>query len=126
VATSEFSGFGRRFAAQLIDGIILCIIFVPLAMFTSKVVYSCIAAPIQLVYMIGFWTWKGQTPGKMAMGIRIVAADGGPIGLGRAIIRYLGFFVSAAILYLGFIMIAFDGRKQGLHDKIAGTFVVRT
>lgn len=95
-------------------------------MFTSKVVYSCIAAPIQLVYMIGFWTWKGQTPGKMAMGIRIVAADGGPIGLGRAIIRYLGFFVSAAILYLGFIMIAFDGRKQGLHDKIAGTFVVRT
>jgi uncharacterized RDD family membrane protein YckC len=95
-------------------------------MFAPKVVYYCVAYPIQLVYIIGFWTWKGQTPGKMAMGIKIVAADGGPIGLGRAIIRYLCYIVSAVILYLGFIMIAFDKRKQGLHDKIAGTFVIRT
>jgi uncharacterized RDD family membrane protein YckC len=126
VSASEFGGFWRRFAAVLIDGIILSMFTVPLSIFAPRVVYYCIATPLGLVYYIGFWTWKGQTPGKMVMGIKIIAADGGPIGLGRAIIRYLGFFVSAIILYLGFIMIAFDGRKQGLHDKIAGTFVVRT
>ena len=126
VSSSEFGGFWRRFAAHIIDGIILCIVFVPLAIFVPKVVYYCVAAPLQLIYYIGFWTWKGQTLGKMVMGIKIVAADGGPIGLGRAIIRYLSYIVSAIILYLGFIMIAFDSRKQGLHDKIAGTFVIRT
>lgn len=126
VSASEFGGFWRRFAAILIDGLILGVVLVPLNIFTSDIVYYSIASPIQLVYMIGFWTWKGQTPGKMAMGIKIAAADGGPIGLGRAIIRYLGYMVSSLLLGLGHLMIAFDGRKQGLHDKIAGTFVIRT
>jgi uncharacterized RDD family membrane protein YckC len=126
VATSEFGGFGRRLAAYLIDGIILSIIGLPIRLLAPHAYSYGVSALISLVYLIGFWSWKGQTPGKMALGVKIVDANGKPIGFGRAILRYFGYFVSAIVLLLGFIMIAFDGRKQGLHDKIAGTFVVRT
>ena len=77
-----------------------------------------------ILYFPGFWAWKGATPGKMMMGIEIVNTDGSPIGFGRAIVRYIGYFVSGIIIYIGFFMIAWDGKKQGLHDKMAGTIVI--
>jgi uncharacterized RDD family membrane protein YckC len=79
-----------------------------------------------ILYFVGFWAWRGQTPGMMLLGLRIARdADGTPPGLGRSILRYIGFFISALVLFIGFIWIAFDRRKQGWHDKIAGTVVVR-
>jgi uncharacterized RDD family membrane protein YckC len=81
---------------------------------------------VSAVYFIGFWTWRAQTPGMMLLGLRIARdADGTPPGLGRSILRYIGYFVSAIVLFIGFIWIAFDSKKQGWHDKIAGTVVVR-
>jgi uncharacterized RDD family membrane protein YckC len=78
------------------------------------------------IYFIGFWTWRAQTPGMMLLGLRIARdADGTPPGLGRSILRYIGFFISAIVLFIGFIWVAFDSKKQGWHDKIAGTVVVR-
>jgi uncharacterized RDD family membrane protein YckC len=78
-----------------------------------------------VLYTVGFWVWRGQTPGKIALRIRIVGVDGRPIGIGRAIGRYSGYIASAVFIFIGYLMIGFDRRKQGLHDKIARTYVVR-
>jgi uncharacterized RDD family membrane protein YckC len=81
---------------------------------------------ITIVYFVGFWTWRGQTPGMMLLGLRVAReVDGSLPGLARSILRYVGYFISQLPLFLGFIWIAFDSRKQGWHDKIAGTVVVR-
>ncbi|MFM9842738.1 MAG: RDD family protein [Dongiaceae bacterium] len=65
------------------------------------------------------------TPGKMVFGLRVTTVDGGPVGFGRATGRFFGKIISQIILYVGFIMVAFSSRKQGLHDMIANTLVVR-
>jgi uncharacterized RDD family membrane protein YckC len=71
------------------------------------------------------WATTGQTLGKMALGIKVIGADGAPVSWGKAILRYVGYIVSGLVLGLGFIWVAFDARRQGWHDKIAGTYVVR-
>ncbi len=76
-------------------------------------------------YYIGLWSWRGQTLGKMALGIRIVKTNGAAITLGTAVLRYIGYWVSAAALFMGFFMVAWDSKEQGLHDKIAHTYVVK-
>jgi uncharacterized RDD family membrane protein YckC len=79
-----------------------------------------------IAYFVGFWTWRGQTPGMMLLGLRVARdVDGTPPGFGRSVLRYLGYLVSWFALFIGFIWVAFDSRKQGWHDKIAGTVVVR-
>lgn len=75
-------------------------------------------------YFIFFWTFASQTPGKTLMGLRIVTKDGHPLTFGRAIRRMIGYIVSIAVIFLGFLWILVDNRRQGWHDKIAGTFVV--
>ena len=78
------------------------------------------------LYTVGFWAWRGQTPGKIALGVRVIRVDGRPIGIGRAIVRYIGYMVSTLVFLIGYLMVGFDRRKQGLHDQIARTYVVRT
>lgn len=81
---------------------------------------------IDLVYFVGFWAWRGQSPGMIPFNMRVVlAADGGKIDVVRALLRYVGLIISFVVLLLGVIWVAFDRRKQGWHDKIAGTVVVR-
>jgi len=76
--------------------------------------------------VITFWLMKQATPGKMAVSARIVdAATGNPASTGQLIGRYFGYFVSFIPLGLGILWVAFDKRKQGWHDKLAGTVVVR-
>lgn len=79
------------------------------------------------VIFVGFWIWKSATPGKMIVSAKIVDATtlGAP-STGQLIVRYVGYFVSSLLLCLGFLWIAFDARKQGWHDKIAGTVVIKT
>lgn len=120
----NYAGFWRRFAASIIDGIIWGLITgILMAIFDTA---SWLGIPISIIYVIGFWTWRGQTPGKMAMGVKIVKTDGSPIGIGRALLRYVGYWVSTIIILIGYLMIAWDSKQQGLHDKIAGTYVVNT
>jgi uncharacterized RDD family membrane protein YckC len=78
---------------------------------------------VALLYYIGFWMLAGQTLGKRIMGVRIVRTDGGRVKFGNAVVRWLGYVVSG-ILFLGFLWILFDNKRQGFHDKLAGTFVV--
>ena len=74
-----------------------------------------------------FWIYRQATPGKMAIGARIVDAyTGGQPSTKQLVIRYLGYYVSSIPLFLGLIWVAFDPRKQGWHDKLAGTVVVRS
>lgn len=80
---------------------------------------------ITIAYILGFWVWRGQTPGKMLAGIKIIRTDSSPLDWPHAILRYLGYLVSTVTLLIGFIWIAFDHKKQGLHDKIADTYVVK-
>ena len=80
---------------------------------------------IEVAYFTGFWVWRGQTPGKMLLGIKVIRTDSSPINLPYALLRYLGYIVSMVTLFVGFIWIAFDSRKQGIHDKIADTYVVK-
>jgi uncharacterized RDD family membrane protein YckC len=69
------------------------------------------------------WTIAGRTPGQALFGLRVVRIDGTPVRLGRAFVRSLGYLLSS-ILLLGFLWILVDHRRQGWHDKLAGTRVV--
>ena len=69
---------------------------------------------------------RGKTPGRNIVGLEIVDAAGEEMSFGRGILREIvGKFISGIFFYLGYIWVAFDERKQGWHDKIAGTYVVR-
>ena len=77
--------------------------------------------------VIGFWRACGATPGKIALALRIVdAKSGGPPKTLQLIVRFIAYAVSALPLYLGFLWAAVDRRKQGWHDKIAGTIVINS
>jgi uncharacterized RDD family membrane protein YckC len=88
------------------------------------IVTILVSAGLGVAYPIGFWVLLGQTPGKVIMGLRVVRLDGRRLTLGSAMLRYLGYWVSAAPLFLGFAWILVDDRRQAWHDKIAGTCVV--
>ena len=69
---------------------------------------------------------KGQTLGKMALGIRVIDAKGDVPSIGRAALREIvGKFVSAIVILLGYLWVGWDPRKRGWHDHIAGTYAVR-
>ena len=81
---------------------------------------------IGVLYHSLLWWRFGATVGQLALGIQIRReTDGSRIGLGRAVVRYIGYILSGWILFFGFIWVAIDARKQGWHDKIAGTVAVR-
>jgi hypothetical protein len=77
-----------------------------------------------LVYYIVAWSRSGQTIAKTTLGIKVVGPDGQPPSGGQAVLRYVGYLVSAVVVSLGFIWILFDSKRQGWHDKIAKTYVV--
>ena len=81
---------------------------------------------LSLAYYVIFTGSCGQTLGKMALRIKVIRKDGGDLGYGGAALREtIGKFVSGIILGIGYLMVAFDERKQGLHDKIAGSYVIK-
>ena len=76
--------------------------------------------------IVAFWRYCGATPGKLAVGIKVVDAEtGNAPSTGRLVVRLLCYLLSALPLYLGFFWVAVDRRKQGWHDKIAGTVVIQ-
>jgi uncharacterized RDD family membrane protein YckC len=122
----EYAGFWVRLGAGVIDLIILG--------FMGGVILFGSGSPglfliggfvVSVAYFVGFWTWRGQTPGKMALGIKVIRTDSSPVKWRGALYRFLGYIVSVLTLFIGFIWVAFDGRKQGIHDKIADTYVVK-
>jgi len=81
---------------------------------------------VGIAYYVVFTGHGGQTPGKMAVRVKVIRRDGRPISYGRAFFREVpGKFISAVILGIGYLMVAFDDQKQGLHDRIADTYVIK-
>ena len=81
---------------------------------------------VGLTYAVFFTGYNGQTPGKMVLRIQVIRTDGSAMTYGRAFLReVIGKFASGIILGIGYLMVGFDRQKQGLHDKIAGTYVIK-
>lgn len=117
----NYAGFWKRFAAILIDGIILGVINGIL----GKLSTGYISILTSWVYYAVCESSSAQaTIGKMVLGIKVTDLDGNRISFGRATGRYFGKMISALILMIGFIMAGFTERKQALHDMIASTLVV--
>ncbi len=89
-------------------------------------VYIGMTIFMSMLYFTYFHGATGQTPGKMIFGLQVVQTTGEKMTFGIGFLRWVGYIISSIIFNLGFIWIAFDGKKQGWHDKIAGTVVVRT
>ncbi|RJO62715.1 MAG: RDD family protein [Dehalococcoidia bacterium] len=134
----EYAGFWRRFAAFFIDALILSLVVRVLFPFQSfwnlqnawffiflAAISNLASTAITVAYTVGFWVWRGQTLGKMVMNIKVLRGDGSNITIGYALLRYLGYIVCGLMLGIGFLWIALDARKQGIHDKIADTVVVK-
>ncbi len=124
----HYGGFWIRLVATILDGFIIGI---PASILSFLLVYATgmtslaqvvnVLVIIFVIYMDGI---KGGTPGKLVLGLRIVKEDGSFIGIPGAILRYIGKILSGIIFGIGFLMIGFTAKKQGLHDFIAKTFVV--
>jgi uncharacterized RDD family membrane protein YckC len=128
----EKIGFGPRLVAYVIDSLIIggvsgliTSIFAAANNDLVTMLGSLVVVVFVFWYYIYFWTTKGQTPGKLVMKIKVVATDGSQVTAGKAFLRVIGYLISNLIFALGFIWILFDTDKQGWHDKIAGTYVVR-
>jgi uncharacterized RDD family membrane protein YckC len=150
--TYRYAGFWIRFVAFLIDGILVSIvgfiITLPLmfmgigsavsvnqndpsaaltalpAIFAAAGLSSLIRLVLFVAYEAYFLTTKGATLGKMALGLKVIRTDGGPITMGLAIGRSFAYILSAIILYIGYIMAGFDPQKRSLHDRICNTYVI--
>jgi uncharacterized RDD family membrane protein YckC len=135
-----YAGFWVRVLAFIIDAIALGILTSALApIFGVGIIFDPSASRFEfdyansglntllgLVYFIGFWAWRGQTVGMMPFNMRVVSADTGEkIDVVRGLLRYVGLIISFVVILIGVIWVAFDTRKQGWHDKIARTLVVR-
>lgn len=127
------AGFWVRLAAYLVDGAWILLAAVgssflaggPLAPRGSLVAVAVAAALFLLVPLVGWSVW-GTTPGKRLLRLYVCTVDGTTgVGFGRALLRWVGYLLSGALFGVGFLMIAFDATRRGLHDRIAGTYVGR-
>jgi uncharacterized RDD family membrane protein YckC len=134
----NYSGIWIRTGASIIDSILILLITEPLiyaiyggSYFDSEemilgVPDSLISYVFPFVATILFWIYKSATPGKMVVKLKVVdAKTGNSPSVQQSIIRYIGYIISALPLFLGFIWVAWDSKKQGWHDKMAGTVVIR-
>jgi uncharacterized RDD family membrane protein YckC len=124
----EYAGFWMRFVAAIVDGFILGAVQIALTLaIDDQASVSGLSFLVSMAYTVGFWATEGATPGKMAMGCKIVEAEMlEPISVGRSFGRYFAQILSALTLGIGYLMIAFTPEKRGLHDYVAGTVVIKT
>ncbi|MFH2012766.1 MAG: RDD family protein [Pseudomonadota bacterium] len=141
------AGFWIRFLAFSIDNIVLQIIYTLffitgglavylasdtrdwLAIFDRAVTLAIPYNILMLAITVGYFTYlhgsTGQTIGKMMCQLKVVLKNGEPLSYGKSFLRFVGYFVSAIVLNIGFLWVAFDKDKQGWHDKIASTYVIK-
>ena len=123
----KYAGFLIRTLATLIDIIILDVPTVLIAwlllmtQISALVFLVFIAETVLIILMTGN---KGGTPGKLLLGIKIVNMKGKKIGVPRATLRYLAKLISYSVFLVGVLMILWDKKKQGWHDKVSGTAVI--
>ena len=137
----EYAGFWLRLFASIVDSLI----FLPITWFLAFLFgINLFSADAGIIFTLKYWIlilagfiigwfyyalmesseYQG-TVGKIALGIKVTDMDGKRVSFGRASARFFGKYVSMIVLYIGYLMIAFTGKKQGLHDMIAKTLVVK-
>ncbi|MBR9787466.1 MAG: RDD family protein [Vibrionaceae bacterium] len=134
----EYAGFWVRFGAVLIDTFLFLLITMPLLCWiygdyylnSDELILGSWDFLLNWIFpFVGtvlFWVYRSATPGKMALNLQVVNAETGePLSVGKSILRYVAYYISIIPLCFGFIWIAFSGKKQGWHDIIANTVVVR-
>jgi uncharacterized RDD family membrane protein YckC len=130
--TLRYAGFWVRVGAAIIDGLIVTVATVAISFVVGLVVG--LVGGVILYYVLAIFggmfyffvmesSEKQATYGKMAVGIKVGNANGERLTFGNAVGRYFSKIISAAILYIGFMMAGWDNKKQALHDKIADTYV---
>jgi uncharacterized RDD family membrane protein YckC len=139
--TINVVGFGWRLVAALIDGLLVGFLSFLFAFIIGFIIwfaqiygegkfypterlFTVFGFILSIAYYVGFWVRSGQTPGKTALGLKVVSTDGSPVSWGKAFLRYIGYIINIIIFLLGFLWIAFDQKRQGWHDKMAGTYVI--
>ena len=133
-----YAGFWRRVWANVIDAVLVGLIVYPIMFAAYGKSYlessALVHGPLDFLFSwvlpgiatVLFWMYRQATPGKMAIGARIVdAKTGAKPSTGQFVGRYLAYYLSMAPFLLGFLWVGFDRRKQGWHDRLAGTVVVR-
>lgn len=138
---SIYAGFWKRFFAYMIDFSLLSLVFIVVGVFaaafglidaSSEETIEQSGTNVDLLSVLISWGYfalmesspKQATLGKMALKIQVTNLEGGKISFIRATVRFFAKYLSAIILLIGFIMVAFTAKKQGLHDFLAGTLVV--
>ena len=134
-----YAGFWLRFCATVIDNILIILLTcIPVSMIYGFDNYKnndsfylgpwhfLIEFVIPVMLVIWLWVRFSATPGKMLLRLKVVDIKTlQPISFRQAIIRYFGYVPSILCLLLGILWVAFDNRKQGWHDKLASTAVIR-
>ena len=133
-----YAGFWIRLGASFIDSVISALITLPLLhliygkdfWLSESFIYGAwdfiISYILPAVAIVLFWIFKSATPGKMMLGLKVISlGETQKLTVSQSIIRYLGYFLSAIGLMIGFIWVAFDKRKQGWHDKLSNTSVIK-
>jgi uncharacterized RDD family membrane protein YckC len=132
-SSAEKAGFWIRVVAYIVDGIILSIVNEILS-FTvgraSGALSFLISLVISLLYFSYLWSGAsplgaGKTVGMRIFGLRVIRTDGSDLTFVQGLVRWVGLAISTAAIFIGLIWVAFDADKQGWHDKIAGTYVVK-
>lgn len=133
-----YAGFWIRVIASSIDSILILMITLPLLIgiygtgyFDSTHMYLgifdfLISWLLPAIAVITFWVCKSATPGKLITKTKIIdQKSGGKLSIVQSLVRYISYYISVLPLFLGIIWVAFDKKKQGWHDKISGTVVVK-
>jgi uncharacterized RDD family membrane protein YckC len=131
-ASGPRANFGQRLVAWLIDSIIYAVVFFVLFAIAAAI-SETLAIVVYVIGLIGVLVYygyfegspSGQTPGKKVMKIRVIDFNsGGPIGFGRALVRWVARLVSSLPCYLGYLWMLWDREKQTWHDKLSTSVVV--
>ncbi len=139
LADKPKAGFWLRLVAIMIDGFLVFLIQVAFGILlafasnggfswddSTSTLLQVFSTVISLFYWIFFTGNCGQTPGKMLLRIQVIRVDGTNLGYGKAFYReVVGKFLSGIIFAIGYLMAAFDDQKQGLHDRMAKTYVIK-
>lgn len=139
-SAAQPAGFWLRVLASIIDGVLLQILSYAMLFGlqavmgginfetdpTIALVLLAMSMVVSVAYYVFFTGYNGQTPGKMALRVKVIDNDGGPVGYGQAFVReVVGKFLSSLILCIGYLMVAFRADKRGLHDLVARTRVIK-
>lgn len=134
------AGFISRLVAFSIDAVLMVMMVGVLAWVASQIEilfeaflprdydlhgpFLLVVPFVVALYYVGLWALGGATIGKWMLGLRVVRADGYPPTIGRSLIRFVGYGLSAIVFFLGFIWALFDDEHRAWHDDLAGTWVV--